>query len=179
MVLLGVSTCFLGYLITLEHPVCCRTKGRALFWYLYSSLYPEYLKINFNAFEITNCSLSSFNSSLLYPPPFNLRSSVLPKPQQTLIFLSQRGKWIPEWRDTLARTSPQDKPVPPCQPAAAEHPTATQFPSRVLLSIIGVLEEANPNPRLPPARRGTDAGGGSAERGLNLGLRLELDLGLL
>lgn len=67
----------------------------------------------------------------------------------------------------------------PCQPAAAEHPTALQCPSRVSLSIIEVLEEANPNPRLPPARRGTVAGEGSAETGLNLGLGLELGLGLL
>lgn len=126
---LGVSACFLGYLITLAHPVCCRTKGHALFWYLYSPLYPEYLKINFNAFEITNCSLSFFNSSLPYPFHFNLCSSVLPKPQQTLIFLNQREKWIPEWRKTLGRASPWDKPASPCQPAAAELPTASQCPS--------------------------------------------------
>lgn len=47
------------------------------------------------------------------------------------------------------------------------------------MSITDVLEEANPNPRLPPARRGTGAGEGSAERGLNLGHGLELGLGLL
>jgi len=79
----------------------------------------------------------------------------------------------------LGRDSPLDKPMPPCQPAADEHPTAPQCPSRELLSIIDILEEANPDPSLPPGRQDMDAGESSAERKLNLGLGLELDMGLL
>lgn len=65
----------LGVFNTLAHPVCCRTKEHALFWYFYSPFCPEYLKINVNAFEGSNYSSFSFNSGLRYLLQFMLFSA--------------------------------------------------------------------------------------------------------